>query len=255
MNKKMTALVAGLAMCGAAFAQDEEEAPVLLEAEAGFFDGWDGSVSFGLFGTSGNTERYNMRADIDGGRKTDRHITSFLGTFTKAAASSEITEQKGRFFANNDFLIDDSEWAVFANANLEYDEFKEAWDTRLSLFGGAGRVLFDDDKTFLNARAGFGATREIGGVEEDWTFEGLLGADLTHKLTESQSLEAKVVVNPELEDVGEFRVFTRVAWTMMVAPSANMSLIVGAENTYDSSPGAGDKRNDIDYFAMLSWAY
>ena len=64
MSRKMCAFVAGLAVCGLVQAQDgeaEEETPLPVEAETGFFSEWSGNVAFGLYGSSGNTERVNLR--------------------------------------------------------------------------------------------------------------------------------------------------------------------------------------------------
>jgi len=255
MSKKLIAMAAGLALCGgAAFAQDEEEAPVLLESETGFFDGWSGNVSFGLFGSDGNTERLNLRGEVDGARDTDKHLTTFLSSYSYAEAAGTTTENKSNTKLRNDFKLEDPTWFIFAQGQLESDEF-QGWDQRLSFFAGPGHVFIDDEKTKLIGSVGVGANREFGGTNDDWTPEAIISATLEHQITERQKITAGAELLPNLDDGGEFRLNSRVVWELLVDPEVNMSVRAGIEDRYNSDPSGTAKSNDIDFFVMLSWSY
>jgi putative salt-induced outer membrane protein YdiY len=254
MCKIAAAFVAGLALCGAVIAQDEEEAPVLLETETGFFSGWSGNLAFGLYGSDGNTQRLNLRGEVDGARDTDKHLTTFLTTYSYAEDDGTTSENKYNAKLRNDFKLENPEWFIFAQGQLETDQFQD-WDQRLSLFAGPGHVFIDDEKTKLIGSVGVGATREFGGTNDDWTPEAIISATVDHKLTERQKVSAGVDLLPNLEDSGEFRANSRVVWELLVDPEVNLSLRAGIEDRYNSNAGAGTKKNDVDFFLMLSWAY
>jgi len=46
-----------------------------------------------------------------------------------------------------------------------------------------------------------------------------------------------------------------VVYSILVDPELNMSLRLGVENRYNSNPGGNDKKNDLDYFLALVWAF
>ena len=119
MSRKMCAFVAGMAVCGLVQAQDgEEETPLPVEAETGLFSEWTGNIAFGLYGSSGNTERVNLRGEVDGTRETDKNLSRFLGTYSYAKDDGEESENKGQFLVENDFKLEDSKWFLFARGQL-----------------------------------------------------------------------------------------------------------------------------------------
>lgn len=254
MCRKTAAFVAGLALCGGVMAQDEEEAPVLVESETGFFTGWTGNVAFGLYGSDGNTERLNLRGEVDGERDTDKHLTTFLTTYSYAEDEGTTTENKYNAKIRNDFKLENPEWFIFAQGQLETDKFQD-WDQRVSLFAGPGHVFIDDDKTKLIGSVGLGAVREFGGEDDDWTPEAIISGSLDHKLTEHQHIKASAELLPNLDDGGEYRLNSRLVWELLVDPEVNLKLLAGVEDRYNSDPGGNADHNDVDFFILLSWGY
>lgn len=255
MPRKLCALVAGIAACGAIHAQDEAEpAPLPVEAETGLLSEWNGNIAFGLYGSDGNTQRVNLRGEVDGTRETDKNLTRFLSTYSYAEDDGEESENRGSLLGENDFKLEDPKWFIFARGQLEHDEFQN-WDQRLSLFAGPGRVFIDNEKTKLTGKIGAGAVREFGGDDDDWRAEGIISAIGSHQLTERQKLLGEVDVYPSLEDIQDVRTRSRLVWEIMVDPEVNMSLRAGVEHRYDSSAEGDVKKSDVDYFVMLSWAY
>ncbi len=259
---------AGMGLCLPVFAQEDEpasEPEVISTGEeigeeiepaqrASIWDGWTGNVALGLNGASGNTERTNLRGAIDGTRDTEFMTTNATALYTYATDDGDISES--RFFAGllNDWKLEDSRWRVFGEGSAEFDNFQD-WEWRVASAGGLGYELIDNDKTTLLGRAGLGLSREIGGSDNSIRPEGLIGASLSHQLTERQKLTADATLYPDLGETGDFRVVANAAWEMLIDPEVNMSLRIGVEDRYDSTPGGDSKKNDFAYFAMLVWEF
>ncbi len=251
----------GAAGAGAARAQEQppaepvaEAVPEVPPAPDSFWEGWEGSVAVGASGSSGNTERLSFRLGVEGKRIVETMETKAGIVYALGTEDSETTENKFRFDIRNDWLIKDSRWRYFAQGTAEYDDF-QAWDWRLSGAGGVGYEFIENDRTLLIGRVGLGASKEIGGDNEDVVPELVLGADFEHKLTERQKVFATIDFYPALDDLGPYRFVGKAGWEILVDPEVNLTLKLGIEDRYDSTPGEGFKRNDLDYFALLAWNF
>lgn len=264
MNKKYlvgVAATAGVLVCGTASAQPETEVddPEAEEVvgevtDHSFFRGWDGSAEVGMNGSTGNTERFNLRAGLNLERDTERMFTVSSLTYTYAEEDGNDTENRLRFQLRNDWKFPDSRWFVFAQANAEYDEFQD-WDARVDGFLGLGYRFIDTERTRLNGRLGVGLSYEIGGEDNNIRPEGLAGVDFRHQITERQLFRADSEYLPEFEDFSKYRIRSRASYEILVDPEVNLTLKLGIENRYDSDPGEGFERNDFDYFAVLAWSF
>lgn len=231
-----------------------EPDPVAEPARTSFFDGWAGSVEVGLNGASGNTDRFSFRSSLNARRETDEMVTSTSLLYIYAEEDSDKSESRFSSLLRNDWLLEDSPWRVFLEGTAEWDEFK-AWDWRVTGAGGLGYEFIMDERTELIGRVGVGFSREFGGADDDIVPEGLLGLDFSHKLSERQKVSASATYYPDLEDLEEFRLIATANWEVLIDPEANLSLKVGVEDRYDSTPGEGFEHNDLSYFAMLVWAF
>lgn len=259
-NAFRTAMI--LVMAGSAgLAIGQEAAPMAEPAAAAeaepqptsFFQGWDGGVSLGLFGSEGNSDEFDFRAEINGERDTDETRTTFLGTYTYSNNNNGVSENQARVLGRNDWKYEGSKWFSFVQTQFDYDEFQD-WDTRVSVFGGPGYVWVENEKQRFMTRAGVGATREIGGTDNAWRAEGLLAAEYRRQLTERQLFNASAEAYPDLGDITNWRVQSRATWEILVDPEVALTLKVGIENEYDMDPN-GASRSDTDYFILLTWSY
>ncbi len=256
-----------LATCAMALtqtlAQDQPdepaEQPVTLDAESppasqSWLNGWTGSAALGLNGADGNTERFSFRAETNAKRTVEAYETSL--SFLYAYAQEDGNDSESRFEANarNDWLFKDSRWRFFALAKYEFDNFQD-WDHRISLFAGPAYEFIKNDTTFLLGRVGLGVAREFGGEDNTWTPEGLIGADFEHAFSDRQKITATADFFPALDDVGDYRFVAKAAYEIIVDPTNGLTLRLGIEDRYDSTPGDGFKRNDISYFALLAWNF
>lgn len=247
------AMPATLAASLPALLQSDADAAPDSPASRGWLSGWTGSIDLGINGSDGNSDTLSIRAGLGAARETESILTK--GSLTYAYAEDGGVRSKNRFEAKliNDWKLGDSPWSIFAQGAYEYDEF-QAWDHRLSGFAGVGYAFIRNDRTLLRGRLGAGGAYTWNGSGE-FVPEGLIGFDFTHKLTDRQSIYANGDFYPNLEDGGEFRFVFRAGWEVLVDPSANLTLKVGIEDRYDSLAAAGTKKNDIDYFALLSLAF
>lgn len=236
-------------------ATEPEDAPVVEAGPSSIWKGWSGSVEGGLNGSDGNSESLNIRAAFNAQRKSDTMETKFRSEYSYATNGGE--KEKNRWFneLRNDWLLGtDKRWSFFALGQVEYDDFQD-WNWRLSAFVGPGYKLVKTDKTTLNARAGAGLTKYIGGETNEIIPEGLLALDVEHQLTERQKLTGSFEYYPSFKQFSEYRIVARAGWEILVDPAVNMMLKLGVEDRYDSNPGDGFKKNDIDYFAMIGWKF
>jgi putative salt-induced outer membrane protein YdiY len=219
-----------------------------------FWDGWTGSVELGLNGSEGNSSNLNFRAGFGAERKTEETETKFTFAYSYAKDDGEATESKGQAELRNDWILGkDSPWRVYALGRIEYDEF-QAWDWRASAFAGIGYQFFKDEKTTFIGRFGAGASQEYGSEDNRIHPELNLGIDFEHKFTDTQKFTLTLDYYPDLLDLSEYRVVGKAAYEILLDKDNGMTLKVGVEDRYDSSPGDA-KRNDLDYFALLVFKF
>lgn len=224
------------------------------ESELSFWDGWKRSVLVGVSGSEGNTEKLNLRVGLGAKRTTTAMETSINFGYNYEEDDGEETDNSGELALRNDWFFKDSPWGFFAMGKIEYDEFQE-WDWRFSGFVGPSYAFIKNDRTLLRGRVGVGGSYEVGGDDEGFTPEALLGLDFEHKISERQSVFANVDYIPSLDDFPAYRIDGKAGWSVLVDPATNMSLKLGVADKYDSTPGDGFKRNDLDYFLALSWDF
>lgn len=236
-------------------AGQDPSAPPIPPPEPSWLKGWSGGVEVGLNGSDGNSENLNFRAGVNAKRTTSKYESTARLVYTYANKDGDKTESKAQALLRNDWLIANSKWRIFGQGTFDYDEFQE-WDYRISAHAGAGYQFVKTDKTSLVGRVGVGASKEFGSEADEVIPEGLLGADFGYQLTARQKLTASIDYFPSFEDPAEdYRIVARAGWEVLVDPETKMSLKIGVEDRYDSTPGDNFKSNDIDYFALLVWAF
>ncbi len=233
---------------------DKDTPPLPVETETPFFKAWSGSVLFGLNGSDGNSENLSVRAGFNAERKTDAMHTKFWANYTYATDDGNKSESKGELGGRNDWFIKDTPWLVFVDGLIEYDEF-QSWNWRLSAHGGIGYAFIRNDETTLIGRVGAGFNQTLGGPDEEFTPEGLLGVDFSHQITERQKIYANVDYYPSFRSFPDYRLWARAGWEIIIDPEASLTLKVGVEDKYNSNPGENIKKNDIDYFVLLGWSF
>ncbi|MCA3005934.1 MAG: YdiY family protein [bacterium] len=241
-------LLASAAVAQAAKAAEKPE-------PTSFSEGWKSNVDVGLTGSDGNSESLNIRGALGTERITKPMETRLGVNYTYASSGGDKSKSRGEGFIRNDWNFNPGPWSIFGLLKAEYDEF-QPWDWRVQLFAGPGFRLIDKDNVKFKLRAGAGLTREIGDqARNEWLPEANFGFDYENKLTERQKIFLNFDYYPSLKRFTDYRHTTKAGWEILVDPEVNMSLKIGAENRYNSKPGGNAKKNDIDYFIMLSLAF
>ena len=111
------------------------------------------------------------------------------------------------------------------------------------------------ETTDLKLRAGATATREWGSDDESWRPEGLLGANLGWTISAAQKLEAHTTYYPDLEDSGEYRVVSGIAWSIKLDNSDSLRLKLGLDHELDSHRESPFEKDDLRYFAALLYEF
>lgn len=236
--------------------QDEQPAEELQTASDEMFtrDGWEGSFSAGINGSTGNNENFNARAGFVIKKETTRNEANADVTYTYASSDGDASENELNANARYDWLIPDSRWRVFVIGSYEYDEFQD-WDHRVTIGPGVGYQAIKNDKTDLLLRTAVLAVREFGGSDDDWRAEINPGLDFEHKITDRQTFTTSLDFYSEIGDFDNYRFIGSAAWRVEMDPDAGLFLELGVEDEYDSNPGPGTKKNDFSYYASVGWAF
>ncbi|KAA5546355.1 DUF481 domain-containing protein [Roseiconus nitratireducens] len=233
------------------------EAPPLEEETTAWYEipwmwiskGWKNHAEFGLDGSSGNARTLALQTGLEMRRKTDLYTLAFDFDYRKATNRGVTTEDNGRFNADYDRLLGESQWSAFGKFGVEWDQFK-AFDSRINLNGGAGYHWIRTDDALLVTRFGAGASKEIGAPDDSWKPEAVFGIEAERQVNRYHKLKGKVDYFPAWEDFSDYRVVTDLAWEILLDDSENLSLKLAATDRYDSTP-QGARPNDIYYSLLL----
>lgn len=214
---------------------------------------WEGSFELGLAGSAGNTDKLNFRFGFDAKRKTESNVLSLDMDYHRDNTEGEQTAHRALADWRWEWLFCDSPWTWFVHGTTDYDEF-QAFDVRVALDTGLGYQFIDTERTTLLGRFGAGASREIGGPEDDWVPELVFGSEFTHQLTERQKVSASMEYTPDVTAFEDFRVRSKASWEVLLDADSNLSLKLTVLDRYDSTPH-GVEPNDIDYTMTLLWSF
>ena len=218
-----------------------------------FWESWDGSVELGLNGTEGNTETFNLRTGAKVRRESEQTIQKIEFTYLDKSNQGVRTALSSLLDGRQEWKLRDERYTYFVHGLMEYDEFK-AFDVRLSADTGLARKLIDTDTKRLSGRLGASASREVGGPNDEWIPELLLGVEYDHKIDDRQKVTFESTYYPDITDFENFRLNSKASWEMVINPDWGLSLKMSAIDRYDSTP-SGAAPNDLDYSFLLLWNF
>jgi hypothetical protein len=218
-----------------------------------------GGVEFGVTGAEGNSENFKVR--LGGNVKYETSAELFKGEFVYnyATASGQVNENRFLGNARHEWKWLQTPWSWFVSGSAEYDEFKQ-FDVRLAAHTGFGYEFVKTPATSLKGRLGAGGSQEINSPHNDFVPEVLVGLDVEHKFSDRQKVTLSAEGFPDVDNVSHYRVQAKGAFEILVDPAWNLTLKLGAQDRYDSSPQSANptkpvKRNDVEYFAVLLWKF
>jgi len=214
---------------------------------------WKTKAELGINGTSGNTRSSDLRAAIGTKLETETQRWVFDGVYMKSRTDGETTVKNWYVQGLHDWLFKDSPWLLFVTGRYDWDQFQN-WDKRVQAGAGAGYRLFDDECLKVRLRAGFNEVKEYGSDDTSWRPEGILGAEGSYKINESQSLTASVIYYPDLKDFWKYRIVGQAGWSIKLNDKG-LSMLLGATDEIDSHTTHPVKKSDIKYFLALIYEF
>lgn len=145
--------------------------------------------------------------------------------------------------------ITGTDWLWFLKAQGQASSL-EAWEQRLSGWGGIGYRFFKAPPFALVGKVGFGATREFGAANETYP-EGYLELDGKWDITDRQSIQGNIYIAPAINDISQYISISRAEWVLKVDPEMGLSLVGGVRFQYQSNVPAGENATDLRIYAGL----
>jgi putative salt-induced outer membrane protein YdiY len=231
---------------------DEGELAADLESPPLWFDPfpWDTGIELGVNGSSGTSDSLSIRTGGYMKRESRFSKLDLRTNYNYTTNSGRETQNNAELDARNDWLLDDrSPWTLYGTGNLFYDEF-QAFDLQTSANTGVGyRFVHEPGLDFI-ARMGGGVSREIGGPDDRWVPESLVGFEYAQQLNSTQKFYGKLDYYPEWEEIGEYRLVADTGWEMVLVQPSNLSLKISATDRYDSTPN-GAEPHLLNYSVLL----
>lgn len=215
---------------------------------------WGGQFEIGLNGAEGNSRNVNLVFGLDAKRKVGLDTWSIDLDYLFSRNETAVTKDRFYSLTRYEHEIPDSRWGWFAESWFEYDGM-EAFRSRFAIHGGGSLKIIDKEDNLLKALAGMGASREIEGNDRDWKPEVFLGSLWERKLSERQNFSIRTVVYPDVSQSESYRVNMRAKWECKLSDERDIKLSLSAFDRYDSTPNAGQRKNNVDYWASLVWGF
>ena len=211
---------------------------------------WDTGIELGINGSSGTSESLSLRTGGYIKRESRFSKLSLSSYYNRTTRSGVATQNNAEFDVRNDWLLDDSSpWTLYGTGNMFYDEF-QAFDIQVSANTGVGYRFAHEPGLDIIGRMGGGTSREVGGPDDRWVPEALIGFEYSQQLSTSQKFYGKLDYYPEFEEFGEYRLVADTGWEIELVQPSNMSLKISASDRYDSTPN-GANPHLVNYSVLL----
>ena len=230
------------------------EAAKKTEPEVDPAEQWKFNFDFGASGKNGNGNNNDLNAAIQAKQEDAEKRWLFRGEYYYSDTDDQKTKDKTSIVGVRDFLLPDSPWFLFGAAKYEWDSFS-SWNRRLTTSAGVGRDIYKDESWDVRGRAGFGYTKEYGSDNDDWRPEGMIGAEARWKINGWQSIEANSYYFPDFDQSSEYRLTSRLEWSVQLNEAKSLFLKVGFLNEYDTHRKRPFDRNELQYTVALSYAF
>jgi hypothetical protein len=211
---------------------------------------WDTGIELGLNGSSGTSDTLSIRTGGYIKRESRFSKLDLSAYYNRTTDSGIATQNNAQADVRNDWLLDElSPWTLYGTMNLFYDEF-QAFDLQASGNTGVGYRFVHEPGLEMLARMGAGTSREVGGPDDRWVPETLVGFEYSQQLSATQKFYGKLDYYPEWEEVGEYRMVADTGWEIELVQPSNLSLKISASDRYDSTPN-GAEPHLLNYSVLL----
>lgn len=229
---------------------EEEQAKFIAEEERlrnpSLLDLWTGTADVGFSLTSGNSDTRALTAGFRAHRETRKDRIGVYANAIQASNSnsgvSVTTAQAVYGGIRYDYNLSERTF-VFASGDFEYDK-PQLLDLRSVIGAGFGYKAIRSERTKLDVFGGATYNREnySTGLNRN-SAEGLIGNDLSFKVSDNVSLEQRFKAYPNLSNFGEFRALFDASVITNLNDWLGWQVTLG--DRYNSNPAPGAVSNDI----------
>lgn len=205
---------------------------------------WNLSVRAGANGSWGNSDTQSVFASFAGARETTKTKFDFFLGYYFAANSGSTSENRFTASVLNEWKLPKSpKWIIWASGRFDYDQF-QSWRYRIQGHAGPGYIMVKTDNFTLTWRLGGGVTKEFEADNDAIMPEAVVGFEFNWQINERQRLLASSTIYPDLGNLGQFRTYSFIDWSVKIDQVSGMSLAFRFEHDYQSIVNPGFDRND-----------
>jgi putative salt-induced outer membrane protein YdiY len=227
----------------AAFGQSAPTAPLDT--------GWLTTAAFGLSLAKGNSDNFLVTGNLLSSRKWNQNELDLGLNGTYGQTDGTVNQGNIHGFGQYNRLVSERVY-IFMRLDALNDGVAEI-NYRITLSPGAGYYFIKNTNTFLRAEAGPGFVFEKMAGNTDNYVSLRLAERYEHRFNDGFKLWQSLEYLPALEDfnnyIGNFEIGIEAALTK------KMSLRVYLQDSYDSVPAPGLKRNDVKLVAALAYKF
>ena len=213
--------------------------------------GWITTASFGLSLAKGNTDNLLVNGNLLSSRKWKHHEVD-LGTDGNYGETDGITSTENLHgFAQYNHLFTERFFGLL-RVDALHDNIATV-DYRITLSPGVGYYFIKNTNTFLRAEAGPGFVFErTGGVTDEYVTLRLAERFET-KINDRVKLWQSVEWLPAVEDFSDYVLNAELG--IDTSLTKKLSLRTYVQDTYDSTPAAGLKKNDVKLVMAIAYKF
>ena len=223
--------------------------PAMLPAQG---DSINQRIEFGLSGASGNSRNSDFRLGYQRRNQSVQRYSVFKSSYRRQSSDGKTEENDFFTELTYDWLMPNSRWFRFAQGRYDWDDFED-WHSRVSGSGGSGYIFVDHADLRIAGRLGLGLTQTYGGEDDELDPEGIVGFDSHWQINDRQTLELTNTLYLQLDEFGELRNLTSLAWLIKLDQFSGLDLKLGVDNEYESISAGDSRSNDLKYDLSLTW--
>lgn len=218
---------------------------------------WKGQIELNATFVSAENTQLDLRAAAQATRETiDDKLKAYAEYYLRTLANSgssgfgDVTDNNLLTNVTYDRFLNPTKWLWFGKTQYQYD-VNQGWENRIQGWGGIGYRFYEDPKGFsLTGKVGLGATHEFGSIDTTQP-NGYAEIALAWQISDRQKLNFSTYISPDLANIENFFVQTRLEWSMKLDIFSGLSLVTGLRDDYQSQPADNGSGNDFRGYAGL----
>ncbi len=210
---------------------------------------FDGNVNF----DSAKDKQLDFRIaasaiyEIKDVEKWSNNVEFFFKTVNSATTDDNLLGTS----TYNRFVTKGGPWLWFVKGQGQASSL-EAWEQRLSLWGGVGYEFMKAPPFRLLGKLGVGGSYEFGD-NQNFLPELYGEMEWDWKISESQAVVGSWWVTPDVADFSSYQFLARLEWTMKFQEITGLSILGGIRWQYQSDVPAADVNNDVRIYTGLRY--